>query len=242
MRFVLFFALALNSPAWSAESGACSETVTNAVRAKLGEFILRVPDSPQNRWMVAKDGESWRITEYTGVRVAVRCQPASTAGEVVFQFATSRTTAFPKRAAQRLEWSQWSNQPAPEQIPFREHEGKVQLEWEYDEASKSPALMPALDINRFFSSAAKITRHTRTDYYPPDSIRRNETGKAVVESCVGPTGKLLRDPKVIESSGFSGLDQAAIKVAKANQYAAGTENGAALPESCIAFEVSFLMR
>jgi TonB family protein len=87
---------------------------------------------------------------------------------------------------------------------------------------------------------AKITRMGRPgDYYPAGSRSRQEQGAPLVQACVGPTGALLRAPIVTETSGFSDLDNAAITVAKATRYAAGTENGAALPESCITFKVKF---
>ena len=80
------------------------------------------------------------------------------------------------------------------------------------------------------------------DYYPPASRRRGEQGSPVVQVCVGPSGQLLREPEVTETSGFLDLDSAAIKVAKANRYAAGTANGAVLAESCIKFKVKFAPR
>src|SRR5262245_11807873 len=90
---------------------------------------------------------------------------------------------------------------------------------------------------------AKMTRPANPDdYYPPGSIRREEQGSPVVQACVGPGGRLLRDPVVTDTSGFPDLDGAAIKVAKATRYAAGTENGTALPESCIKFKVKFVLK
>jgi TonB family protein len=87
---------------------------------------------------------------------------------------------------------------------------------------------------------AKLTRAVNPkDFYPPDSIRRGEQGTSGVLSCVDAAGKLLRDPVVTASSGFPGIDAAAIEVAKAVEYAAGTENGAPLPESCVKFKVQF---
>ena len=60
-----------------------------------------------------------------------------------------------------------------------------------------------------------------------------------VQSCVDPTGKLLRDPVITATSGFPDIDAAAIELAKDSEYAAGTENGAPLPESCVKFKVQF---
>ena len=96
---------------------------------------------------------------------------------------------------------------------------------------------------RVAGSPAKRTRPVNPDdYYPPGSIRREEQGSPVVQAFVGPNGRLLRDPVVTDTSGFPDLDSAAIKVAKATRYAAGTEGGSALPESCIKFKVKFVLK
>src|SRR5262245_39898474 len=96
---------------------------------------------------------------------------------------------------------------------------------------------------RVAGSPAKMTRPVNPDdYYPPGSIRREEQGSPVVQACVGPGGKLLREPVVTDTSGFPDLDGAAIKVAKATRYASGTDNGTALPESCIKFQVKFVLK
>ena len=90
---------------------------------------------------------------------------------------------------------------------------------------------------------AKMTRPANPDdYYPPGSIRREEEGSPVVQACIGPNGKLLREPVVTDTSGFPDLDGAAVKVAKATRYAPGTDNGSALPESCIKFKVKFVLK
>lgn len=96
---------------------------------------------------------------------------------------------------------------------------------------------------RVAGQPAKMTRPANPDdYYPPGSIRREEQGSPVVQACVGPKGQLLRDPVVTDTSGFPDLDMAAVKVAKATRYAAGTEGGSALPESCIKFKVKFVLK
>jgi TonB family protein len=87
---------------------------------------------------------------------------------------------------------------------------------------------------------AKFTRVANPDdFYPSAARRRGEEGSPVVNVCVGPSGNLLRDPEVTDTSGFPDIDAAAIKVAQNNRYAAGIENGAAAPESCIKFKVKF---
>ena len=90
------------------------------------------------------------------------------------------------------------------------------------------------------STRARLTRPADPKgFYPTESIRRGEQGMAGVQSCVDATGKLLRDPVITATSGFPDIDAAALEVAKATEYAAGTENGVALPESCVRFKVQF---
>jgi protein TonB len=98
-------------------------------------------------------------------------------------------------------------------------------------------------VPRVAGSAAKMSRMANPDdYYPPGSIRREEQGSPVVQACVGPNGRLLREPVVTDTSGFPDLDGAAVKVAKANRYSPATDGGSALPESCIKFKVKFVLK
>jgi TonB family protein len=80
------------------------------------------------------------------------------------------------------------------------------------------------------------------DYYPSGARRRGEQGSPLVQVCVGPSGKLLREPVVIDPSGYPDLDGAAIEVAKATRYAAGTRDGSALSESCLKFKIRFTLK
>ena len=111
-----------------------------------------------------------------------------------------------------------------------------------DVTDKPPPPAPP-PVVRAAGTPAKMTRPANPDdYYPPGSIRREEQGSPVVQACVGPKGQLLRDPVVTDTSGFPDLDSAAVKVAKATRYAAGTDGGSALPESCIKFKVKFVLK
>jgi protein TonB len=111
-----------------------------------------------------------------------------------------------------------------------------------DVTDKPPPPAPPPPV-RVAGTPAKMTRPANPDdYYPPGSIRREEQGSPVVQACVGPGGKLLREPVVTDTSGFPDLDTAAIKVAKATRYASGTEGGTALAESCIKFKVKFVLK
>jgi protein TonB len=96
---------------------------------------------------------------------------------------------------------------------------------------------------RVAGSPAKMRSAADPDqYYPPGAKRREEQGSPVVQACVGPNGRLLREPVVTETSGYPELDGAAIRVAKASRYTAATENGAALDESCVKFKVKFVIK
>jgi protein TonB len=77
------------------------------------------------------------------------------------------------------------------------------------------------------------------DYYPPSSKRNEEQGTPTVRVCVGPNGRLLSEPTIVAPSQFPKLDEAAIKLAKAGRYVAGTQNGQPMVESCVSFRVKF---
>jgi protein TonB len=96
---------------------------------------------------------------------------------------------------------------------------------------------------RVAGSPAKMKSAVDPDqFYPPGAKRREEQGSPVVQACVGPNGRLVREPVVTETSGFPELDGAAVKVAKANRYTPASEGGTALPESCVKFKVKFVIK
>jgi protein TonB len=96
---------------------------------------------------------------------------------------------------------------------------------------------------RVAGSPAKMKSAVDPDqFYPPGAKRREEQGSPVVQACVGPNGRLVREPVVTETSGFPELDGAAVKVAKANRYTPAMEAGTALPESCVKFKVKFVIK
>jgi protein TonB len=96
---------------------------------------------------------------------------------------------------------------------------------------------------RVAGSPAKMKSAVDPDqFYPPGAKRREEQGSPVVQACVGANGRLVREPVITETSGFPELDGAAVKVAKANRYTPASENGTALPESCVKFKVKFVIK
>ena len=88
-------------------------------------------------------------------------------------------------------------------------------------------------------SARMVRPVSPADFFPAGAKRRKEQGAPTVQACVGPAGELLREPTILESSGFPDIDAAAVKVAKATRYAAGKVNDTPLPESCIKFKIKF---
>jgi len=80
------------------------------------------------------------------------------------------------------------------------------------------------------------------DYYPATSIQLQEEGLAVVNVCVGPTGRPEGTPTVRRSSGSRRLDAAAVKWAsEALAFTPATRNGAAV-SACREYRVRFTLR
>lgn len=80
------------------------------------------------------------------------------------------------------------------------------------------------------------------DYYPATSIQLQEEGLAVVNVCVGPTGRIEGKPVIRDSSGSRRLDAAAVKWAsEALAFTPATRNGAAV-SACRDYRVRFTLR
>lgn len=87
-------------------------------------------------------------------------------------------------------------------------------------------------------------RSTRSpdDYYPAASIRNGESGIAVVQVCVSPSGEVTGRPRVTESSGYARLDAAAVAWAtEATRFTPATRNGEPVA-ACKGFRVNFTLR
>lgn len=78
------------------------------------------------------------------------------------------------------------------------------------------------------------------DYYPPSAIRLGQAGLAIVSVCVNDRGLLTAAPTLARSSGFSSLDEGALKLAKAGSghYRASTEDGRPV-DSCYSVGMRF---
>ncbi len=79
------------------------------------------------------------------------------------------------------------------------------------------------------------------DYYPAASIRLEEQGNVTIKTCVAPTGKLADTPSVVTSSGSPRLDEAAIKLAKAGRFQAGSVDGAPVTD-CFNTRIRFELK
>jgi len=79
------------------------------------------------------------------------------------------------------------------------------------------------------------------DYYPPQAIRLEQQGVAIVRACVDASGALSSVPQVTSSSRSRLLDAAAVTWAReALQFTPATRGGAAVP-ACKEFRVNFTL-
>ena len=97
-------------------------------------------------------------------------------------------------------------------------------------------------VNRLLGGPGKAFPNTE-DFYPPGEIRQGITGISTVQVCTDDKGRLTAAPTLARSSGSAGLDEGALKLAKAGSghYRATTEDGRAV-SSCYAFRVKFDLR
>lgn len=86
----------------------------------------------------------------------------------------------------------------------------------------------------------KITYAPDTaDYYPPQSRRNNEEGRALVHICVDERGRVAT-AAVDGSSGHALLDDAAVKLAKTYRFKPATQSGKPV-QWCTALPVKFVL-
>jgi TonB family protein len=81
------------------------------------------------------------------------------------------------------------------------------------------------------------------DFYPADALRRGVSGAPTVQVCTDDKGRLTGAPTLVQTSGSTGLDDGALRLAKAGsgRYRASTEDGRAV-SSCYSFRVVFHIR
>lgn len=78
------------------------------------------------------------------------------------------------------------------------------------------------------------------EYYPQSARRMSQEGTALVSICVGPDGKLSKEPTIERSSGTASLDEAALKLAHAGsgRFKPATQEGKPI-EACTKLPVKF---
>jgi protein TonB len=97
---------------------------------------------------------------------------------------------------------------------------------------RAPVVRTQLKLN------PKSSQPNVDDYYPETSRRLEEEGLTKVKVCVGTNGR-VKNAEVDESSTFSRLDEAAIKVAKLLRFTPPTEDGKPLDDACGTVPIRF---
>jgi periplasmic protein TonB len=96
----------------------------------------------------------------------------------------------------------------------------------------APVVRTALKLN------PKSSQPNVDDYYPETSRRLEEQGVAKIKACVGANGK-VKSASLEETSGFTRLDEAGIKVAKLLRFTPPTVNGQAVDDACGTVPIRF---
>jgi periplasmic protein TonB len=99
-------------------------------------------------------------------------------------------------------------------------------------AAPKPVVRTALKLN------PKSTQPNVDDYYPESSRRKEEEGVAKIKVCVGTNGR-VKEAALDETSGFSALDEAGIKVAKLLRFTPPTEDGKPVDGQCGSVPIRF---
>lgn len=77
-------------------------------------------------------------------------------------------------------------------------------------------------------------------FYPARSKLLRQQGTAIVQTCIGANGKFSKAPRIVKSTGFPRLDQAALAYirATADDWAPALRNGVPIPY-CHGIPVTF---
>jgi protein TonB len=101
-----------------------------------------------------------------------------------------------------------------------------------------PPVVRAAVVRTQLKLNPKSSQPNVDDYYPETSRRLEEEGVTKVKVCVGTNGR-VKNAEVDESSTFSRLDEAAIKVAKLLRFTPPTEDGKPLDDACGTVPIRF---
>jgi TonB family protein len=113
-----------------------------------------------------------------------------------------------------------------------------------DGVDHSPVIVatPPKVVNRVLGGPGKAFPNT-DDYYPPAEIRAGREGSTTIQVCTDDKGRLTAAPTIAQTSGSAGLDEGALKLAKAGSghYRATTQDGRAVG-SCYGFRIKFNLK
>jgi periplasmic protein TonB len=109
-------------------------------------------------------------------------------------------------------------------------------------AEQGPPAPPVHVVKRVLGGLGTGFPNT-DDFYPPQEIRNHREGAPIVRTCVDEKGRLNAAPTLVQSSGTAGLDEGALRLAKAGSghYRPTTEDGQPVV-SCYDFRVVFHIR
>jgi protein TonB len=91
------------------------------------------------------------------------------------------------------------------------------------------------------TAAVPLVKLDPQNFYPPTSIRMNETGTTLIKYCWGADGKLTSTPTVEKSSGSSRLDEAAVRLGTQERMKPGTVDGQPVA-ACSQLSVKFTLQ
>jgi protein TonB len=91
------------------------------------------------------------------------------------------------------------------------------------------------------TAAVALVKLDPQNFYPPTSIRMNETGTTLIKYCWGVDGKLAGTPTVEKSSGSSRLDEAAVRLGSQERMKPGTVDGQPIA-ACANLSVKFTLQ
>jgi protein TonB len=91
------------------------------------------------------------------------------------------------------------------------------------------------------TAAVPLVKLDPQNFYPPTSIRMNESGTTLIKYCWGVDGKLAGVPSVEKSSGSSRLDEAAVRLGSQERMKPGTVDGQPVA-ACSNLSVKFTLQ
>lgn len=104
-------------------------------------------------------------------------------------------------------------------------------------AAAEPAAAPAQPVMQANSRPRVLSRPDPRDYYPAESRSQGELGTVEVRLCYDEKGAVI-DSTLATSSGFSRLDEAAVRAGRRYRIRPAVASGAALPD-CMVLPITY---